>query len=273
MKLPKAEQTKWYYLIDGIRGISLFNMLLFHFYYDLNIIFRHNPSWYNKPAVHIWQQYICISFLFISGISCHFSRNNLKRGIQLNLYGLLITIVTLIFLPSQVVWFGILNCIGCATLFICSFKKLKSFFLEKFHILPTKEKSKPKTAHSIFGFAISIILFLITRHISDGHLCIASKQIELPGYLYQIRPLTILGLPYPEFFSSDYFPIFPWFFILLAGYFFWDILSSSDKILNLLRTKIPFFSTIGKKTIWIYLLHQPILYVAAYLIDRYLTFI
>lgn len=254
--MNQTSHKEYYYLLDALRGLALINMLLFHFCYDLFVIFGSNYSWYRQTPIHIWQQYICISFLMISGISWHFCRNNLKRGIQLNLYGLLITAVTLVFLPDQTIWFGILNCIGCCTLLLIPFHRVnrhRPFTL------------KQRTAHGILGFFCSLFLFLITRNITDGYLSFGFLNVRLPDILYTIRPLTILGFPHDGFSSGDYFPVLPWFFLFLCGYQLWEIIDNFPFLRRLLTFKVPVLSVIGRKTIWVYLLHQPVLYALAYL--------
>lgn len=256
-----SKSESWYYLIDAIRGFALLNMLLFHFFYDVFIIFGQDTGWYHYPAVRMWQQFICISFLLVSGISWHFSRNNLKRGIRLNLYGLLITVVTLLIMPSQAVWFGILNCIGCATLLMIPLHRLFSSLARRFGAY--------KAVLSAGGLMLSLLLFGLTRNVTDGYLSLGSYHFTLPDQLYTFRPMTILGFPYIGFTSSDYFPILPWFFLFLAGYFSWELISSITPLVKVFRIKVPLLSHIGNKTIWIYLLHQPLLYAIAYLLIQF----
>lgn len=245
----KNTKANWYYLIDGLRGLALLNMVAFHFLYDVYIIFGQDPAWYQSPMIQAWQQYICISFIFISGISWHFSRNNRKRGLQLNLYGLCITAATLIFLPSQVIWFGILNFIGCATL-----------LMNLIH----RRLQKWNAAAGIF---LSLFLFVLCRNVPDGYLSLGPlKFLSLPGWLYESKVLTFLGMPYKGFFSSDFFPMLPWFFLFLAGYWFWDLVCRKDSIRRLFQYRIPVLSPIGTKTIWIYLIHQPVLYLVSELL-------
>ncbi len=264
---PEGGQKRYFHLISGIRGFALLNMLLFHFCYDLFIIFGLDSKWYSRPLVHVWQQFICISFLFISGISWHFGHNNIRKGILLNLYGLIITIVTLIVLPSQVIWFGILNGIGCAALLLCVLDKAVLSFRKK-----TGNSGSSSDLAAFLGFLISLFFFLLFYHVSDGYLGLGgSSLIKIPESFYQPRFMTILGFPYPGFFSSDYFPILPWSFLVISGYWFWKMILPHEKLLDFFSIRIPFFSAIGKRTVWIYLLHQPVLYGIAYLLAKCLT--
>ncbi len=258
----KSEHVKWYHLIDAFRGFALLNMLFFHFFYDVYVIFGQDSDWYHYPAVRVWQQFICMSFLIVSGMSWHFSRNNLKRGITLNVYGLLITAVTSLVMPAQAVRFGILNCIGCCTLLLIPVNRLCTF--KNAHPRNDSRLSAPFKA--VLGLLLALLLFLFTRNLSDGYLGFAGLRIDLPEWLYRFRPMTILGLPYSGFRSSDYFPILPWFFLYLTGYWLWELISCSNHALRTLYIKVPILSRLGEKTIWVYLLHQPLLYGMAYLL-------
>lgn len=95
-------------------------------------------------------------------------------------------------------------------------------------------------------------------HISDGMIGIGSLSAELPSFLYEIKPLVILGFPFEGFSSSDYFPILPWFFLYLCGYYLYELLKERRVFQKAAVIRLPFFSWLGKKSIWIYLIHQPV---------------
>ena len=175
-------------------------------------------------------------------------------------------------MPSQTVWFGILNCIGCATLLMIPLHCLMALFQS-----PSPSDSLPddkrdtaliriRAITASLGLILALLLFMFTRDITDGYLGFGALQFPLPEWLYVFRPLTILGFPYPGFTSSDYFPVLPWFFLFLAGYWFWELVSCRDTLSGFFRIKLPVLSRLGQKTIWIYLLHQPLLYGAAFLL-------
>ena len=93
---------KRFYLIDGIRGLAIVNMVLFHFFYDVFILYGRQPDWYARTGTFFWQQAICWTFLLISGMVWPMGRKgNLKRGLLLNFWGLVISAVTCVAEPRQ----------------------------------------------------------------------------------------------------------------------------------------------------------------------------
>ena len=230
------------HLIDALRGLALVNMLAYHFLYDVMVVYGRDPRWYLHPAVHVWQQYICCSFILIAGFSFHWGReHNLRRGLLLNLCGLVITVVTLIAMPTEAIWFGILNFMGCAVLLTIPLEK-------------GLERVKPA-----FGLAACFVLFLLLRRVDDGVIGCGPFLLRLPEGLYRFRILAPLGFPDPAFRSSDYFPLLPWYLLFLCGWFLGQIFEARADWQNAAKIKIPGLSAIGRKTIWVYMLHQPVL--------------
>ena len=236
------KNKKRYLLIDGIRGIAILNMIAFHFLYDLNEVFDRKPQWYRRPPVHIWQQAICWTFILVSGFVWKMSRRTaVKRGIFLNVCGFAITLVTVIVIPEEAVWFGILNFMGFAVMLM----------------IPVHEVAQkiPGTV----GCGVSFFIFLCSRNIPDGVWGIEGMFIlRIQEIMYSNRLFTILGFPYPAFRSSDYFPIFPWMALYLTGYFLFQLAEKSEHVQKTMYKKIPAASNIGQKSIWIYMIHQPL---------------
>ncbi len=217
-------------------------MVGMHFLYDVNVVFGKEPGWYLRPEVRIWQQSICWTFILIAGISFHLGKKrNLQRGLFLNMCGLVITAVTVIAMPEEAIWFGILNFIGCAVLTTAVSERL----LKRIPTVP--------------GMLLCALLFMLFRNISSGVLEVGKSQIPMPKELYQFRFLAPLGLPDLDFHSSDYFPMLPWYFLFLCGWYFGILFQRKEHWKNVAKIKIPILSEIGKNTIWIYMLHQPVL--------------
>ena len=231
-----------YYLIDALRGLALVNMLGYHFLYDVNVVYGLNPRWFLRPAVHVWQQYICWSFILIAGFSFHWGKkHNLRRGLFLNACGFVITVITLIAMPTEAVWFGILSFMGCAVVLT----------------IPL-EKGLCKT-QPLAGLIISFLLFLLLKRVDSGYIGIGPYLYRLPAALYRYRILAPLGFPDAAFRSSDYFPMLPWYLLFLCGWFLGELFRRHTSWQQIARTRIPLLSAIGCKTIWVYMLHQPIL--------------
>lgn len=235
-------EKKRYHLIDALRGLALLNMLGMHFLYDVNVVYGRDPTWYLRPGVHLWQQYICWSFILIAGFSFHWGkRNNLRRGLLLNLCGLVITAVTLIVMPSEAIRFGILSFMGCAVLLTIPLEK-------------ALHRCNPAV-----GLAVCFLLFLLLRHVDSGVIGLGPWTWRLPAGLYRCRILAPLGFPDPAFRSSDYFPMLPWYLLFLCGWFPGKLFQSRPDWQRLARTKIPLLSVLGRRTLWVYMLHQPVL--------------
>ena len=97
--------------LDALRGLALVNMVAYHALYDWVYVFGLPCAWYDisAPGCHIWQQYICWSFLLIAGFSFTLSRAPLKNGLLTLGCAAVLTIVTAVFLPGQAIWFGVLH--------------------------------------------------------------------------------------------------------------------------------------------------------------------
>lgn len=236
---------KRFYAIDAIRGFALVNMVLFHFLYDVFVVFGKDPFWYLRPNVYLWQQSICWTFILVSGFVWSWGRKNaVKRGLLLNFWGLIVTLVTVVFLPEERIFFGILNFFGCAVLIIALFEK------------PLSKLS------AWIGVPAAFSLFLLTKNISDGVIGVW----QVPKILYDIKVLTPFGFPYPGFVSSDYFGIFPWIFLFITGFYLEKLFRKSESLQKYASVSVPVLTKIGKNTIWVYLLHQPICYAICLLI-------
>ena len=262
--------NKRFETLDTYRGIVIVNMIAYHFLYDVFVIFGNNGYWHRNPGVHAWQQFICCSFIILSGfVWAYGKKKNLKRGIFINLLGLVITAFTLIFAPGEVVWFGILNFLGCAILL--------TFPVDAVVGKLTKHTSKniPETASKssvdlspsknyIFywtGLILSIALFLLLRNMNSHTFGFGPCTFgQIPDMLYQWKVLIPFGFPTNGFRSSDYFSIFPWFFLYLFGYFLGRILESTSWFEEIGHLRIPVLNWMGRKSIWIYMIHQVICY-------------
>lgn len=244
----EKEKKLRYDSIDSYRGFVILNMVLYHFLYDYFMIYGRNLSWTEKTSSIIWQQFICISFIVVAGISASFSRSLLKRGLLLNGLGFGITLITAIFTPEAVIYFGILNLIGCSLLLL----------------IPVRRWIRGNN-WKWWGMT-SFFLFIFFRHIQQRYLGIGSwKWIEIPDIFYEWGWLTPFGMPGSEFFSADFFPVFPWFFLFLTGYCF-SYLLKRKKAEKWMKVSVPGFLRLGQNSLLIYLVHQPIVLLLSWIL-------
>ena len=135
-------------LIDTIRGITVISMVIYHAMWDICNIFSVKMPRYSGTPGYVWQQSICITFIFISGFCSYLGkdkRKKLKRGFTVSLCGLVVTFVSLAFMEDTPIYFGILTFIGLMMLISAMlYKPLK-------YISP------------IPGAAVSLFLFIILK--------------------------------------------------------------------------------------------------------------
>src|SRR3989344_3851006 len=82
--------------------------------------------------------------------------------------------------------------------------------------------------------------------------------------------LIPIGIRYPNFKTLDYFPLIPWFALVLFGIFIGKILYDENRKFKFINEPkifiINIFKFLSKNSLTIYLLHQPIMIAILYLI-------
>lgn len=230
------------HVLDALRGLTLISMILYHGMFDLVELYGVPVSWFWDTPGYVWQQSICWTFILLSGFCWQLGNFPLKRGLTVFGCGAVITAVTYLFLPSERILFGILTFTGAAMLVM----------------FPLTGVLKKVPAG--VGLFISGALFFLTRNVNRG--CFGFESVLLgnvPQSLYQGYFMTFLGFPMPGFFSSDYFSFIPWFFLYLCGYFLYDILISRESIRSFLGRRAGMLEWLGRHSLLIYMLHQPVL--------------
>ena len=231
-----------YGLLDTVRGICLISMIAYHGMYDLVDVFRLPAAWYHSWPGYVWQQSICWTFILLSGMCWRLSQHHIKRGLILVGCATAISLITWLAMPSQLILYGVLNLLGISALLLIPLDKV-------FRKLPPWA-----------GLAGALALFVITRNIPRGSLGFEGWVFcQLPPALYQWDFPAVIGFHSPQFYSADYFPMIPWFFLYCAGYFLWSILSESPRAKKLLTPGIRPLSFLGRHSLVIYLAHQPVL--------------
>ncbi len=229
------------HLLDCIRGLTVLNMIAFHGIWDLVYIFGVNWNWYHGQGAYLWQQCICWSFILLSGFCSGMSRHLLRRGLTVFGLGAFITLFTALFMPEDLILFGVLTLIGSCMLIM--------------HLIRNQIQKIP----AVPGMLISFLLFGFTKHIDDGFFGFFShKLFTLPEFLYRNYLTAYFGFPQRGFYSTDYFSLLPWIFLFLTGFFIYQ--AFGEKILSIKWKGIGFLNFIGRHALETYALHQPVIY-------------
>ncbi len=238
-------------LLDEIRGFAIVCMVIYHFLYDLIQGQILSIPIFDSGPINFIRDIFAGLFMFLSGISCLLSRNNLRRGVYCMGAAFLVTGVTALFMPQMPIRFGILHLLGtCMILF---------GVLE-----PLLQKMK----RPLWGIVLCAVMFLLTWGAKEGYVGIPTLlEISIPEIFYQTEVFFPFGVMSEGFVSGDYYPLFPWMFCFFAGGFFALWYRNREIPRWAYNTHLPFLALAGRYTLWIYLIHQPVLFVILKLIE------
>jgi len=228
--------------LDITRWIAIILMILFHLNYSLLNIFDVNLLNFSEYFWFIIWKIAVFLFIFISWIWFFLAENKYKNNINLKYIKI-----------SLVLWI-ISLIISLITYFIYNGTQFIKFWIIHF-------------------FSISFLLLLIFRRFKFYNLLFWT--IILIYWFYFIPVIKneyfyFLWFMYPWFKSADYYPIFPYFWIMLYWYTFALFLEKIDKFKLLkIKNKNNIINIIlwylWKKSLIIYLVHQPIIILILYI--------
>ena len=204
-------------------------MITFHLVWDINH--------FNYAEIELfhgfWKMFQIATaslFFLLVGVSINFSSpaKTLKRGVQILLLGMAITIITMFIFPTNFVVFGALHLIG--------FSVIVSFLFRDFRL---------------FNLLLGAMIII-------SGVVIESYSIDFDG-------MFLIIFHSANFYSIDYFPVFPWFGVVLTGMFIGKILYANGTRRFELRELshqlgVRSICFLGKKSLIIYLFHQVVLY-------------
>lgn len=223
--------SKRFWEIDATRGVAIVLMILFHTAFDLQYFGVNGPTgwvfWYLFP------RFIATIFIILTGISLTLNYNRSKkdatkrfarRGLKIFFFGLLITLITSLFLPRGAIFFGILHFIGISTIIAIPFVKMRNKAL-------------------LLGFVVLLTGFYLQ-----------TLGFDFPWLLW-------LGFAPANFYTFDYFPIFPWFGLILTGIYLGNKFYPKAKrgFRYDFTGRLSVLTFLGRNSLVIYLLHQPLI--------------
>ena len=239
---------KRYYLIDTLRGLALLLMLLYHTLWDLSAIFGKAPAWFTPTVDYVMQRLTAFLFLSISGFSFGLGTRHFKSALRTLGGGLIVAVATYIILPRAAAYFGVLVFLSSCMLFMIPLR----------HLI---DKISP-----YITAPLSVVLFILCENLRKGYVGFLNFRLKMPTVLYKNLFTAYLGFPPKGFSSLDYFPILPWIFLFIFGYAVYKMISDKNRLNRLTAPRIPPLEWLGRHTFFIYLIHQPLILGALYLI-------
>ena len=219
--------------LDAFRGLCVLGMVLVHLVFDLVYLYQlvdwQYPVWFS--FVMDWGG---VLFLLISGICVTLGRRSVRRGLIVLVCGFLCSLVTWGMYRLNmadrglIIYFGVLHCLGCCMLLWPLFRKL------------------PNGVLAVVGGIMAVAGIIL-------------RGMHFPIGMW----LMPLGFQPEQFLSSDYFPLLPQLgFFLLGTVLGRTVYRKGESLLPRVNPEMPvlrFLQLCGKHSLWIYLLHQPIL--------------
>ena len=267
-KAPVLSKKERIWELDFIRGFCVLLMIFDHFMYDIAGIF--GEEWYYYALEHdlsrtdflytLWQlsiQYywhnplrdiveptVVIIFCIVCGISCSFSRSNLKRGLIITALAFGIYLVTSFMGEDSTIRFGVFQMFAFAILFWC----LINFCCKK-------NKTATAIACGIIGLII-VVLNYVFIDIYKNNVNAFSQNSD-----WFFIGEFMLGEP-NNVPSADYQPIFPLVGYMLLGAFIGPFIYKKKKTLLPILGKYDWYEPVnlwGRIAMWVYVAHQVVI--------------
>ena len=240
--------------LDMLRGFSIFMMILHHFAYDLRYILGYDVfPFIGGNCVWFWaflHPFFIMLFVGISGVCCQFSRNNFKRALKLGLVAIAFSAATITadhFMDlGCAIYFNVLHMLTVATLLFALFD----------HAERKKTDSRDSRGGSMVLCTIVILCFYIFN------------ALQSYQYTFKSKWVFILGLmPHPsvdELVMGDELALFPWLGVFFAGVLIGRFVYKNKETLfpntpKPVLTAVKPFEWIGRNSLLVYLIHQPVL--------------
>lgn len=245
-QLPSAEPKRRIEILDALRGAGILYVVMYHVLYDIQRIFftELDCGIFDLGSMFMRFTHILLvgMLFFVSGICTAFSRSVIKRGLFIFLLGELLTVGTYIFMPDMLIRFGVLTFLGTSMLLYGLIKPVAD-----------------KINHPAMCVVWLLMFFMFRTMPYDGVVRFLVWEMEVPRKLYEYEFLYPLGIMSSNFRSADYFPLIPYGFIFLAGTALSEFIRKNrDKLPRFCMKKIPLLCFMGRHSLAIYFIHQPL---------------
>jgi len=242
-----------YTVLDALRGTAIIAMIVYHALWDIVYMFGVSVPWFGSATASVIQLSIRWAFILISGFSWHLGSKNLRRSLVVLGASAVITLVTYIFTYEARILFGVLSLLGVSMLVTIPLDKIFS------------------KIHPVIGVVLMSLLFALTYNVPRGYIGIGNIEfVELPSFLYCHTVTAFFGFAPVGFYSADYVPFIPWVFMFFIGYFLYRVFERFGVLEVFSAFRIKPLEFIGRHSLIIYMVHQPIVYGALWVIFNFI---
>ena len=236
---------------DTVRGLLILGMIAYHTLFDIALVWGWDMDAPLMKGANVVRDVGAACFVFLSGFCFHLGRHNVRKGLILFCAGLVVTGVTYLFDRESFVIFGVLTMLGTVKLLLCAVDR----FLSHIPALP--------------GSVVSLVLFLLFFSCNYRYAGFYGHVLfRWPPFLYRNYLTAFFGFPFNGFSSSDYFGLLPWFFVCICGYFTFRTVQGKDFFSRLMSFRLPLLAVVGRYSLYVYLLHQPVIYFMVFAIKN-----
>ncbi|MDR0917352.1 MAG: DUF1624 domain-containing protein [Oscillospiraceae bacterium] len=219
-------------IIDALRGLAVILMVIHHALFDA-WQFLGAPSWvFWNPVFEPLHNLFAGVFIALAGVSSRFSRSNWRRGGMCALAAMLVTFVTSFM--GETVKFGILHLLASCML-------VYALCEEVFKKILQRPKPNPR-------FGVAWVALIV-----GSAIFVARTYFNFPA-------AWLFGW-YPEnYHFTDDFPLLPWAFVYGFGTWLGRYIRERRFPARFYDARVPVLPAVGRRSMVIYLLHQPILF-------------
>jgi len=216
--------------VDALRGIAIVTMVAYHFAFDLAHVgvtawnFYRDPFWLHARTL------ILSSFLLLAGVSLVLAdragtpaRRFWMHVGRIAACALLVTAATLVVFPRSFIWFGVLHAIAVSLVL-----------------------ARPFVRRPWLAVAVGIAVI------------VAGNVYAAPAF--DTRALGWIGFATRRPFTEDYVPLLPWTGVVLVGVAVGHALANTGfRAVRGLAGAPRVLRFLGRHSLAVYMLHQPIL--------------
>jgi uncharacterized membrane protein len=218
-------------VIDGLRGFGLCLMVVYHFAFDLvwfrvlRADFNHDPFWLGFRGV------VVSLFLGLVGVSLVLAQSARpgpgafwRRIALIAVCAALVSGVSYVTFPQTFITFGVLHCIAVSSIL-----------------------ARPLVAWPRLALVLGIAIIAI------------GNTVHLPAF--DVPWLNWVGLMTHKPLTEDYVPLLPWLGVVLVGIGIghWLLARERAAIVALSRATPAWLAWMGRHSLLIYLVHQPVM--------------